>query len=385
MTNTMSKIRSVNNIVSTASNAWSMAKDVKAKYDQYTTYTATVAQNAFVWEPMMEWLTEETKTRHTKFISRYSGIKRHYSDAAVSKVVLDGHSLRVDVEKPEIKAMMMEPDEDMSEHMGEVVTFYARSREGIDALEKHLDRLGEERRKAIRDIRVYTPSTYGWEGQFFPKRNLGSVFLPEGVKEGLLADLDTFLENKDHYTRIGIPWHRGYLFHGPPGNGKSSLAAAIAHEYKMNLYSLPLSAMKSDKALADSVAKISPKSILLLEDIDVFTDTVSREQKSDKESATLAGLLNALDGVATPSGLVTFMTTNHVENLDPALIRAGRMDYKLELLPPNQHQIESMFKHAFEEDLGVEPKEFASMADLADVFKRFPLDSESARMEIKGD
>jgi ATP-dependent 26S proteasome regulatory subunit len=94
-------------------------------------------------------------------------------------------------------------------------------------------------------------------------------------------------------------------------------------------------------------------------------------------------LLNALDGVATPHGLLTFMTTNNLDTLDDALIRRGRIDKRLELKPPVRYQVEQMFNYVYSEPLGVEPKQFNSMADLSDVFKRFTTDAESARMEIK--
>src|SRR5207253_2725559 len=84
----------------------------------------------------------------------------------------------------------------------------------------------------------------------------------------------------------------------------------------------------SDNRLGDLLAKVPERNILLLEDIDCAF--VKRKRASGKEGElTFSGLLNALDGVASPEGRIVVMTTNHVDKLDPALIRPGRADVKL--------------------------------------------------------
>jgi chaperone BCS1 len=100
---------------------------------------------------------------------------------------------------------------------------------------------------------------------------------------------------------------------------------------------------------------------------------------------TLAGLLNALDGVNTPHGLITIINTNYFEKLDPALVRPGRVDYRLELKKPVQSQVEDMFYRVFEEPLGLEARPFESMAQVAEVFKRSLDDPEAVRIELKND
>jgi chaperone BCS1 len=120
------------------------------------------------------------------------------------------------------------------------------------------------------------------------------------------------------------PWHRGYLFHGAPGTGKTSIARALANHFGLPTYYLPLGDIDKDTDLMTFVGQIEPRSVLLLEDIDGFHAATDREESKDKSS--VAALLNALDGVFTPHGLITVMTTNEKERLDPALIRAGRVD-----------------------------------------------------------
>eukprot|EP00966_Prymnesium_polylepis_P290925 6718605-Prymnesium_polylepis.1 len=79
----------------------------------------------------------------------------------------------------------------------------------------------------------------------------------------------------------------------------------------------------TDYALLSAMQSVPKKSVLYFEDIDALFDT-HREAKDTR--VTFAGLLNALDGVGDPRGTVSFLTTNHKDHLDGALVRPGRVD-----------------------------------------------------------
>src|SRR5215213_8482174 len=117
-----------------------------------------------------------------------------------------------------------------------------------------------------------------------------------------------FMNSQDWYRQIGVPYRRGYLLHGPPGNGKSSVVKALAGELDMSIYLLMLSDRDmNDNRINDLLAKVPEKSILLLEDIDCAF--VRRKRANGKEGGlTFSGLLNAIDGVASPEGRVMVMT-----------------------------------------------------------------------------
>ena len=102
------------------------------------------------------------------------------------------------------------------------------------------------------------------------------------------------------------------------------------------------------------------RSILLLEDIDAafnnrktlsqnqeLNSTPSRSQfqvhSNYNTSITFSGLLNALDGVTSSEETITFMTTNHPEKLDPAIMRPGRVDFKIFIGDATPYQVEKMF------------------------------------------
>lgn len=159
-------------------------------------------------------------------------------------------------------------------------------------------------------------------------RDLASVILPGTTATDLAADADTFFASEALYARLGMPWHRGYLFHGPPGTGKTSYVHALATHLQRDIRSLSLTGVENDSDLHEIIDEIRGHCILLIEDIDISHS--SRERDDTSEGVTLAGVLNTLDGVTTPHGLLTIITTNNRDSLDPALLRAGRIDKTVE-------------------------------------------------------
>lgn len=133
-----------------------------------------------------------------------------------------------------------------------------------------------------------------------------------------------FLNSEQWFAHRGIPFRRGYLLYGIPGTGKSTTVHALASELNLPIYILMLSLNLDDSSLADMMRYLPSHCVLLLEDIDAaFKSRVdnSSERKDNESSITLSGLLNAIDGLAAPEGRLLFATTNHVQKLDPALIR----------------------------------------------------------------
>jgi mitochondrial chaperone BCS1 len=157
------------------------------------------------------------------------------------------------------------------------------------------------------------------------KRRRETLAIDSLTETELFADLDRFLASRDLYRQRGIPWRRGYLLYGPPGTGKSSLIQAIASHYDRQLVSLSLTDM-DDSALLRAWSEITATSIVALEDIDsVFSG------RKPLGELSFSALLNTLDGAGAVEGSITILTTNHREQLDPALIRPGRCDREFEL------------------------------------------------------
>ncbi|KAG6836692.1 hypothetical protein H0H93_004803 [Arthromyces matolae] len=214
-------------------------------------------------------------------------------------------------------------------------------------------------------------TTYGcwrWNGAR-QKRPMSSIVLPPGVKDMLLADCKDFLASEEWYAERGIPFRRGYLLHGVPGSGKTSLIHSLAGELGLDIYVVSLSSKgMSDNTLTTLMGHVPTRCILLLEDLDAaFTRSVSRDssstgaptaavaststtpatETSDGSTLSLSGLLNSLDGVAAAEGRLLFATTNHIERLDPALSRPGRMDVWVNFTHATKWQAEGIFKCFF--------------------------------------
>ncbi|CAI4520828.1 BAP_1a_G0021340.mRNA.1.CDS.1 [Saccharomyces cerevisiae] len=194
---------------------------------------------------------------------------------------------------------------------------------------------------------IYTSFGPEWRkfGQPKAKRMLPSVILDSGIKEGILDDVYDFMKNGKWYSDRGIPYRRGYLLYGPPGSGKTSFIQALAGELDYNICILNLSENNlTDDRLNHLMNNMPERSILLLEDIDAaFNKRSQTGEQGFHSSVTFSGLLNALDGVTSSEETITFMTTNHPEKLDAAIMRPGRIDYKVFVGNATPYQVEKMF------------------------------------------
>ncbi|KPM44849.1 Mitochondrial chaperone BCS1 [Neonectria ditissima] len=195
---------------------------------------------------------------------------------------------------------------------------------------------------------VYSARGMDWVplGDPRKKRPLASVILDEGVKEAVVDDVNDFMERQQWYVDRGIPYRRGYLLFGPPGSGKTSFIQALAGELDFSVAMINLSEMgMTDDKLAYLLTKLPKRSLLLLEDADAaFINRRQRESDGyNGATVTFSGLLNALDGVAAGEERIAFLTTNHIDRLDPALIRPGRVDLMLRIGEATRFQAARMW------------------------------------------
>ncbi|GLJ13186.1 hypothetical protein SUGI_0207080 [Cryptomeria japonica] len=153
-------------------------------------------------------------------------------------------------------------------------------------------------------------------------------------KSEIIADLDAFAKGKEFYQNARRAWKRGYLLHGHPGTGKSSMIVAMANHLCYDVYDLELTEAQTNAELRKLLIKTTNKSIIIIEDIDCSLNLSDRAKKpcrvegksespmdkSDDNSNTiiLSRLLNFTDGPWSCCGserLFVF-TTNHLEKLD---------------------------------------------------------------------
>jgi mitochondrial chaperone BCS1 len=229
----------------------------------------------------------------------------------------------------------------------------------------------------------------GWDNvAAYSPRLIDSVLLKPGEKEHLMQDIERFRSSRERYRRLGVPYHRGYLFYGPPGTGKTSLVSALAAKFGMSIYVVNLAEM-NDRALKKSMNWVPENSVILFEDIDCMKTATRRLQldgrqpqqeggvkTSDTGTSTgqggvsLSGLLNVLDGFSAPENVIYVMTTNDADAIDPALLRPGRIDYKLLLGPASESQKVALYRRFFLDACDRDAREFAQ-AHWADTMAEF--------------
>lgn len=150
-----------------------------------------------------------------------------------------------------------------------------------------------------------------------------SLVLPSGTADRMLRDFQDFLGAREEFARYGVPWKRGALLMGPPGNGKTHCVKALINAldlpclYVRSLESPYIPASRCVRMVFERARRSSP-CLLVMEDLDSLV--------TDK---TRSVFLNELDGFASNDGIITLATANHPERLDPALLdRPSRFDRK---------------------------------------------------------
>jgi hypothetical protein len=150
--------------------------------------------------------------------------------------------------------------------------------------------------------------------------------------ESAITEARQWLGSKEWYRERAIPWRRGWLLAGPPGTGKTSFVRAMGQDLDVPIYHFDLGSMTNNEFMsAWNEALVNTPCFVLIEDIDgVFhgrKNIVAGENNGEKSALLdFSTLLNAISGVTPADGVMTIITTNHVEHVDEALGVAGATD-----------------------------------------------------------
>ena len=206
-------------------------------------------------------------------------------------------------------------------------------------------------RKCIGIVNPYEGHIYEIDNPI--RRDFNNVFIPDNIVNEICESLDKFRNSKDWYDEHSIPCHFGIMLYGAAGMGKSSIAQAIATYMHSNLFVLSgdcvMALPKAIRMINQTTTRYRNEyNIILIEDVDCgiaadnISNRLSKMMSSHKPSDDdmmadnhmgLASVLNVLDGIGAPNNVIFIFTTNHIEKLDPALIRPGRIDLSLEIKP----------------------------------------------------
>lgn len=365
-----------------------LGKNVRARWREHRTYTVTISSTDACYQDVQDWLIEHVPLDRQRALAVYTtgslsessyiadsppgstdtDLNVSYDSVREQRIDIDGHPVWVYFEKGDVS----ERDGCQTRMEAGRVVFRCTSTTAQQAIVKHLRGVVGTRKRAARRPKLWMLANWGhWARRSdVPARTVDSVVLRAGQIESLVDDLGAFLDAEADYVRRGIPWHRGYLFQGPPGTGKTSVAKALAHRFGLDLWYAPLGDLNKDTSLLSLLSEVHPRSVLLLEDVDVYHAATSREAETDQVS--LSGLLNALDGVGTPHGLITILTSNDPTVLDQALVRPGRIDRVEDIGYVTDEQARRLFTYFY----GREPREQwrvddqTSCAALTELFKR---------------
>jgi mitochondrial chaperone BCS1 len=255
------------------------------------------------------------------------------------------------------------------------------------------------RRPSPKDLRRWGSRSCWTQIAERPSRPLDTIVLDAKRKMEVLADINEFLNpaSPRWYANRGIPYRRGYLFHGNPGTGKTSFSFGIAGLFGLDVYVISLlEPTITEEDLGQLFDALPRRCVVLLEDIDsaglirpdeekeklvaggVQADSqsspkladitkalkaASKKSGDDKNGISLSGLLNVIDGVASHEGRLLIMTTNKPEKLDDALIRPGRVDLQVAFRNATQPQIKEIFERMYldHSPQAIEPKDTTNL------------------------
>lgn len=170
-------------------------------------------------------------------------------------------------------------------------------------------------------------SNYDWD----------SVVLDPSVIQLVRNDFELFFQRERWFREHGLPFRRGYLFYGPPGNGKTTVIKVMASHPAITPLTFDFgNECMNNESLSgffEEAARNAP-SLLILEDLDrAFVVT---EDNKQRPRITLQHFLNCLDGVGTQDGFIVAATANNPSMLDAAILkRPGRFDRVIRFSPPD--------------------------------------------------
>lgn len=235
----------------------------------------------------------------------------------------------------------------------------------IDTLKEYINTHFKINKNTIKEMTIYNTCkaggkdsiTINWEAiTVKSNRTIDNLVISENVQKEVIDDISWFMENELWYAHRGIPYKRGYILHGEPGTGKTSLIKCIANHYKIPVFSIQLDSIDNNDQMINLMTDINyfiqghKYYILVFEDVDrsrFFSD------RYYDGGMTIGCFLNVLDGIAEANGRIMFITGNNLSNITKydAIIRPGRIDKQIEITTCDHQQIQKLINIFYENDI----------------------------------
>jgi len=219
----------------------------------------------------------------------------------------------------------------------EISFFVVVSQKNYDAYVKfrnEFDEWVQERDRSNLHIRVVD----GEDIPYTKDITWSELFLPEDIKNDIKGLVENFLASQQFYLEKKIPWKRGILLYGKPGNGKTSIIRTIMSEYNFKPVTIVAGANDDAVREAFSYAEEQSPSLLYFEDLDSLFE----------KGVDISTFLNLMDGISTKNGMLVIATANDVKKLKTNITqRPSRFDRKFEIPLPNQEMAYIYLKRWF--------------------------------------
>lgn len=209
-------------------------------------------------------------------------------------------------------------------------------------------------------FRIYTYNDY-WSSRFKRKINIENINLNKD-QMCIFDKISEFINYPEKWYDKNITHREGFLFYGEPGCGKTFFTSVIASQFNLDIYYFNLNNFRNEIDFVSAMDNINFPAIVLIEDIDCCESDITETRETDgtdgteklkinlktgsvykskipKSNISLSTILNVCDGMLSRDGQIIIVTTNHIERLDPALIRSGRFNTKIEFKKYNYEDI----------------------------------------------